>query len=283
MSTKPLSLTEDQCTQFHQEGFLILRGAYDLDREITPVQKDIYRIIGLLLEKYQIPFVQEPFSPEHFDSGCQELLNTNRKYISELYDAVKHIPAFVRLACSEKHDYLMKMLRSTDMPAIPSGGYGIRIDNPGEVNFRANWHQDYPSQLRSMDGLIFWSPLVSLPDELGPLQIAKSSHQDGLFPLLTNGGDNSQKSGAYSLRLHDEEKILSKYEKVTGYAEPGDLIVIDYLNLHASGFNTSKRSRWSMQMRYFNFREPKGIGYSWVGSYAAGVNVQTIHPELFVD
>ena len=35
-----------------------------------------------------------------------------------------------------------------------------------------------------------------------------------------------------------------------------------------------------MQMRYFNYREPIGRGYDWVGSFAAGVDIEKIHPEL---
>jgi len=53
--------------------------------------------------------------------------------------------------------------------------------------------------------------------------------------------------------------------------------------LHASGHNRSLRSRWSMQLRYFNFNDPTGRSYGWKGSYAAGVDFRQIHPELCVD
>ncbi len=60
-------------------------------------------------------------------------------------------------------------------------------------------------------------------------------------------------------------------------------VVIDFLVLHASRHNRAKRSRWSMQFRYFNFNDPMGMSHGWKGSFAAGVDFRTIHPELSVD
>ena len=60
-------------------------------------------------------------------------------------------------------------------------------------------------------------------------------------------------------------------------------VLVDFLVLHASGQNTSGRSRWSMQFRYFNFCEPTGRAHGWKGSYANGVDFRTVHPELSVE
>jgi hypothetical protein len=37
-----------------------------------------------------------------------------------------------------------------------------------------------------------------------------------------------------------------------------------------------------MQFRYFNFLEPTGQSHGWKGSFAAGVDFASIHPELVV-
>jgi hypothetical protein len=55
------------------------------------------------------------------------------------------------------------------------------------------------------------------------------------------------------------------------------------LVVHSSSPNYGDRSLWSMQMRYFNFAEPIGMQYGWKGSYAAGIDFRTIHPELCAD
>lgn len=276
-------LTDAQAAQFHQDGFLLAKGFYDLDREVRPIQQYIHKIIGVLLKRYEVDFEHPEFSPEHFDAGYQALIAKDRRHGATVYDAVKHIPPFVRLASSEKNDRVLMQLRGSDMPGVPYGGFGIRIDNPFEERFRANWHQDYPSQFRSLDGIVLWSPLVPITEDIGPLQVAVNSHRDGLFPVTSKDPDNPEKTGAYGLRLCNEKEVVARYKIAQGICEPGDLLIVDYLNLHASGHNRSKRSRWSMQMRYFNYREPTGQSYDWAGSFAAGRDIKSIHPELIAE
>ncbi len=276
-------LSTEQVVQFHRDGFLVVRDFYDRPAEIEPIQRDIHAIIGILVRKHGLPVQQTPFAPETFDSGYQELIAHDRRIGGEVYDAVKQIPSFLRFTANAKHDGLMKQIRRTDLPAVAGGGYGIRIDNPFEEKFRANWHQDYPSQFRSLDGLVFWSPLVTVTEELGPVQFCIGSHKDGLAPVHTKDPRNSDKIGAYALVLQNEVERIARYKVVAPTTAPGDLVIIDFLNLHASGHNRAKRSRWSMQIRYFNFRDPTGIQLGWVGSFAAGKNIREVHPELVVD
>jgi hypothetical protein len=279
----PQLLTHTQVDQFERDGFLLVPSFYDLKRDIAPIQRDIHNIIGMLIQKHGLAIQPPPFHPGTFDCGYQELIAHDRKIGGEVYDAVKQIPAFVRLACSERHDGLMMQLRGTDMPGVAAGGYGIRIDNPNEERFRAGWHQDYPAQLRSLDGLVFWSPLVGITEELGPVQFCLGSHKDGLAPVHSEDAKNPQKTGAYALVLKNEEARIARYQRVAPTVSPGDLVIIDFLNLHASGHNRGRRSRWSMQIRYFNFREASGVRMGWCGSFAAGKNLKDIHPELIVD
>ena len=276
-------LQRDQCEAFARDGILIVKNFYDVEHEVQPVQEAIYKLIGKLIEKYALPIMRPPFAPEHFDAGFQQLIAANRAYGGEVYDAVKQIPAFIRLLSSARHEEVFCELRPQSFPAIAAGGYGIRIDNPHEDRFRANWHQEYPAQLRSLDGLVFWSPLVRMTEEIGPVEFCLGSHREGPVPVYTRDPNHVEKTGAYSLTLKDEEKLLCKYSHAMPLIEPGDVVVVDFLTLHASGHNRSQRSRWSMQFRYFNFNEPTGVTHGWKGSYAAGVDFRQIHPELCAD
>ena len=276
-------LTQREVQFFHKNGYLVLRKFYDLKQEIEPIQWHIYKIISVLIEKYELPIQQSPFTPDTFDSGYQDLIRYSRRIGSEIYDAVKQIPAFVRLVVCTRHDQLMMQIRSSDLPGVASGGYGIRIDNPGEEKFRANWHQDYPSQLRSLDGLVFWSHLVEITPELGPPQLAIASHKKVIMPITTKDQENPEKTGAYAVRLKNETQVLAQYEKMEALLSPGDLLILDFLNIHASGFNRANRSRWSMQMRYLNYLEPIGQKIGWAGSFAVGTSISAIHPELVLE
>ncbi|MFN3428931.1 MAG: phytanoyl-CoA dioxygenase family protein [Candidatus Sericytochromatia bacterium] len=276
-------LTDAQLATFHQDGFVVLPGFYDLEREVLPIARHIHAVIGLLLGKYGMPDDRPAFSIETFDAGYLALIAKDRRIGGEVYDAVKQIPAFMRLVASERNEAIVRQVRGTAWAGVAAGGYGIRIDNPLEERYRAPWHQEYPAQLRSLDGLVFWSPLVTVTPELGPVQFCPGSHRGGVVRVHTRDPHHPEKAGAYALTLEDEAALIARYPRVAPLSEPGDLIVVDFLTLHASGTNQAARPRWSMQLRYFNFAEPTGLAHGWKGSFAAGVRFQDVHPELVAD
>lgn len=276
-------LSEAQVRQFNEQGFLVIKGFYDLQRDIEPIQRGIHQVIGQVLKRHGLPDTRGPFVAERFDEGYQDLIKVNRAYGGEVYDAIKQIPAFMRLLGIPAHESLFAQLRTDAIPAIAAGGHGIRVDNPREERFRAPWHQEYPAQLRSLDGLVYWSPLVQMTPELGPVRLCVASHRDGPVPVYTRDPLNPEKTGAYALIFKDEAALVARYEQVAPLSGPSDLVIIDFLTLHASGQNAGQRSRWSMQFRYFNFNEPVGMRHGWQGSYAAGVDFAKVHPELCLD
>ena len=275
-------LTDAQLNAFQTDGFAVLPAFYE-PAEIEPIQRGIHAIIGLVIEEEGLSIEQSPFEAANFDAGFQELIAHDRTLGGRVYDAVKQIPAFMRLVSSEKHEAVVRQLRGTEAPAIVAGGYGIRIDNPNEEKFRAGWHQDYPAQIRSLDGLVFWSPLLEMTAELGAVEFCVGSHKDGLAPVREADAANPDKTGAYGLTLANEAEQVARYEKSTPLMQPGDLVLIDFLTLHRSGVNKANRSRWSLQMRWFNFAEPTGKKLGWPGAYAAGSELRAVHPELVVD
>lgn len=274
-------LTPEQISDFHRDGVLVVPAFYDVAGEIVPIQRAIHQVIGQVMKRHGIPDTRNAFEPEHFDDGYQALLALDRSHGGEVYDAVKQIPSFIRLLADPRHERSFSQLRPGAIPAIAAGGYGIRIDNPREERFRAAWHQEYPAQLRSLDGLVFWSPLVAVTPDLGPVRFCPGSHLAGPVPVTTTTEDG--KAGAYSLKLKNEAELLRSYRQIAPLTRPGDLVIVDFLTLHASGLNQGGRSRWSMQFRYFNFDDPTGLAHGWKGSFAAGVDFRTIHPELCTD
>lgn len=276
-------LTPEQLEQFRKDGLLVVKGFYDVDKDIKPIQHGIWSIIGILLRKYDINVEQLPFSEETFDQGYQELIAKDRKFGGEVYDAVKQIPAFMRLVTHSKNEMLMQELRSDSIPGLAAAGYGIRIDNPNEEKFRSLWHYEYRDQLRSIDGVVFWSPLVPITEELGPVQICPGSHKDGLRRSYLNDPAMEGKPGAYGLKIENENAVIDKYGIVSPLSSPSDLVLMDFLTLHSSGKNVGIRSRWSMQFRYFNFNHPSGIEIDWKGCVASGVQLKDVHPELIIE
>lgn len=275
-------ITDEEAERFHRDGFVLLKGFYDLQDHILPIQQAVHAVIGLVARRHGVDLGRPDFSPEGFDDGLMTLLAHDRRAVSDVYDAVKQLAPFVRLCGLTRHEETFARLRGTDVVGVAGGGCGIRIDLPGEDRFRAAWHQEYPAQFRSPDGITFWSPLRTVTAELGPVQLCRGSHVEDVIPVYEEPTDSHGRTGAYALRLVGEEEIIGRYPRLQAIAEPGDALVIDFKTVHASGFNVSRHARWSMQVRYFNFCHPEGIRIGWSGCYAAGKAIPDVYPELLV-
>ncbi len=273
-------LTAEQLQEFNREGILVLRGFYDVGRDILPILKSIYEIIGLIAQRHGVTLERIPFSPDDFDNGYDRLIALNRAYGSEVYDAVKQITSFVRLVASEKNETLFAQLRQSDISGVGGGSYGIRIDNPNEEQFRSQWHQEFLFQPQSMDGVVFWTPLAPVTEEMGPVVACLKSHRDGLC-RYSKSGPYHAKSGAYKIGIMNDEQVAANYEHSAPLTCPGDLIVMDFLTIHQSGTNVSKRSRWSAQSRLFNFKDPVGLKIGWKASVTTGTDIESIFPANF--
>ena len=274
-------LEERHITQFKHDGFCVIKNFHDVEKEIRPIQYAIYEIIDLVARRHGEKLSREPFSGENFEDSYSSLIEKNREYGAEIYDLVKQIPAFLRLICSLESERLFCELRCSDFAGIGAASYGIRIDNPKEEQFRSQWHQEFLYQPQSLDGVVFWTPLVQLTHELGPVVICAGSHKDGLRQYTKNGA-YSNKKGVYKIGIHEEEKVVAAYKQVAPLCRPGDLILMDFLTIHQSGFNVSTRSRWSVQSRFFNFKDPVGMKIGWKASVTSGSDIEAIFPENFI-
>ena len=276
-----MPITETQVDAFQRDGYLLIPGFYDEKSQIEPIREQIRQIITILCKKHGVETACDT-PVEAMAEGYMGLITLDRRLGGAVYDAVKQIPEFMRLVAEPQNAQIFSELRPGSQPGIAAGGFGIRIDNPSEDRYRAPWHQEFPAQLRSLDGVVFWSPLVEITPELGPVEIANGSHKEGPIPVYEDNGD-IVRSGAYSLRLDREQERLRKYPIVAPCTKPGDLILMDFLTLHQSGRNAATRSRWSMQFRYFNFADPVGVDIAWAGSFAAGKRFEEFFPNIKVD
>lgn len=267
--------------EFFENGYVVIKNFYDIESEIRPIQKSIYKIIDSVIKRHSLSIPREPFEGNNFDSGYMELIAINREYGGEVYDLVKQIPSFLRLISSAKAEHLFCHLRNTDFPGIGTASYGIRIDNPLEEKFRSQWHQEFIVQPQSMDGIVFWTPLLQVTENLGPVIICSKSHKDGLC-TYSKSQTYANKVGPYKIGIYNENVVVGKYNKISPLTSPGDLILMDFLTIHQSGFNSSGRSRWSIQSRFFNFNDETGMRIGWKASVTAGTNVEKIFPKNFM-
>lgn len=257
--------------QFQVDGFLLLKGFYP-ESYIDQIVSDVKNITRVVSENTSGDDISGLSLPEHLS----RLSNKNRPLISTIYDAAKMLPSVHRVINHPKNFELFNSLRPNSMPGIATNGHGIRIDLPNEERFSAPWHQEFPNQFRSLDGLVFWTPLMRLSQDLGPVHILPGSHQHGVFDVELASDDI--KSGAYAMNIKDIQTIISASERevISPICEKGDLIIINFLTLHKSGQNISDRARMSLQFRLFNFLDPIGKEINWSGSYASGRDFSSV-------
>lgn len=265
---------DEEADFFAKHGFLYVENFYDVQSEIDPICKDIFDLIGLISERHQISLGPRAYGEVEFDHGLQYLIAQHRPVVGVLYDAVKKLPNYLRLACARKHDEYCRSMLRTPFVGFASRGYGIRMDNPFEDEYSTQPHQDYVSQLSSQNAAVTWSPLRDVTSALGPMTIYPDSHRSGVFPIL------KKSDGSRGLVLADEENLIRSYAGISPDVRVGDCLFLHFLLLHESGKNRSDKTRWSMLSRYFDFTHPSGMAINWKGGLQEGNSFETIHPEL---
>jgi ectoine hydroxylase-related dioxygenase (phytanoyl-CoA dioxygenase family) len=274
-------LSASQILSFQENGFLILKDFYNTEEEIIPLVEKIYSIFKVIIDKHDLNIDFPAFSESAFDDVYYNILSCDRRLCAVIYDVVKQLPEFARITTLSQNQKLTEELCNSNNVGIAGGGSGIRINNPNEDKFLAGWHQEYPAQLRSLDGIVFWSPIVKLTPEIGPVVLCPKSHKKGIYPMEISNDKNVPE--AYRLKISNTEEVLSPFEELAPCISPGDLIVMNFLLLHRSGINVSKRrALWSLQFRYFNFEDPEGQKIDWKGSYVNGNKFEDIYPHLIV-
>jgi hypothetical protein len=273
-------LHDEAIRSFENDGFLKVENFYETEL-IDELRREIFELIGIVCKDNGISRDSNHYDAATFDDGYAALAAADRSLGGLIYDAVKQLSAFQRIIAHHKNPELFGQLRRGALPGLASGGSGIRIDNPGDTTFRSPWHQEYPTQYRSLDGIVFWTPLRSVTADLGPMDLAVGSHKRGIIPVRHDAGLPEQ-SGAYAIRLADQS-VVDQFDQVSPLSEPGDLLVLDFLTLHRSGVNVSSNSRWSVQTRWFNFAEEFGRKHHWAGPSAPVASIAAIHPTMFAD
>ncbi len=271
------------------QGFAHIPGFYTAE-ELAPLKRSMARIIGTLYAHHLgKPLPAGDFNSDTFQRAYMEMIRHDRKLGGVVYDAVKRLPEFLRIVSSEKNIALAQALRASDLIGINRGSSGIRIDYPNEEKFMAPWHQDYPSHMGSIDGMVFWSPLVPITPDIGPLEVCVGSHQAGLMPLyydekkLADAAYKSPNGKGYGMLIANEEHYVHSFPHIHATCNDGDMLVVDFLTLHRSGYNRSEFPRWSMQLRYFNFNHEPSMQMGWPGGISQGNRPEKFHPELLAE
>jgi hypothetical protein len=264
--------------QYTEDGVVLLPAFLDVSSTLEPLREQIRLVIDLCRAECDLP----PSKGEEFDSGLPELVQGHRAVAGKVYDAVRKLPAYYAVANSAPVWELVSRLMDTDLPGWSSQGSGIRMDHPGEDTFLSPWHQEYVFHINSLDLVTLWIPLVPVDEVVGSVIFSPGSQREGLMPLYLDDPVNANRNSTKTFEIVNIDQYIERYPEVSMNTVPGDIVALHGLTLHRSRPNASSRTRWSMQLRFFNYRDPQGRRMFWTGGMTAGVDLQTIHPEAVI-
>jgi phytanoyl-CoA hydroxylase len=128
--------------------------------------------------------------------------------------------------------------------------FNSRAKLPNQEETIVPWHQDIGYLEREADDTFmvnFWIPLVDAPMETGALQVIPGSHRWDVLP--------HERIGIYDgLR----EESLPAHEVVDCPLQLGGALLIHSRTTHRSVANTTDIVRWSLDLRYCDWRQPTG-------------------------
>ena len=256
-------LLKDVKHSLKTEGYASAREIIDIDEWILPVWNDICLLGELCALRHGIVTLspRTGLIDEKAD-WLMQLCMQDRRILSDLYDGIKQLPSFLRLASSKLFVDLYSKLFGVGLVGVGENSYGIRLDLPEEDKFRSHWHQEYAYNPQSPQLVVFWIPLVDMLPNMGSVELLGGSHKLGHIehkPLP----EYSNKTGLYKTGLPLADNYEKEFDKFVPLTKPGDVIILDSRTIHQSGWNRSARLRVTMQVRYFGFNNEQAIKDGW--------------------
>jgi ectoine hydroxylase-related dioxygenase (phytanoyl-CoA dioxygenase family) len=251
-------LTEDEVRAFHDQGFLLVRGAL-APADLAPVIAEFDDFIdGVARRLHEEGRIAEAFADLGFERRLARICEHSDVVFRMLFNRSYLRPALFELLRSEK---ILDLAESIVGPEVMChSGYRIRPKIPEGAplvdRVRAAgvmpWHQDAAYLSAECDAGLYvtlWTPLTEATPENGCLEVIPGAHRGGVLC-------HRNVRGAPFLEIPPE--ALPSTAPVAISARPGDVLLIGNLTPHRSGPNRTERVRWSMDLRYHDPDLPQG-------------------------
>ncbi len=248
-----MALSPAQLKQYLDEGYLAVEGLLD-PQALTPLIREFEAAIDA---KARALFEQGQLKNLHAGAPFE-------KRLALLYrDAEAEAAQELWRVGQGKHHKTAGMFAVWTQPALldvveqvigpeilAHPQFNSRAKLPDQEETVVPWHQDIGYLDRAADDTFmvnFWIPLVDAPMETGALQVIPGSHRWDVLP--------HERIGIYDgLR----EENLPSHEVVDCPLKLGGALLIHSRTTHRSVANTSDVARWSLDLRYCDWRQPTG-------------------------
>jgi ectoine hydroxylase-related dioxygenase (phytanoyl-CoA dioxygenase family) len=267
------TLDDAALERFREEGYLVVEGVLDVEKDIAPVVDEYTQLIDGLCRKWHAEGrLASTYEELPFGKRLSRALNeTGEKYERHVdfalpqngitLDTPIHLgPAVFHMLTSPRLLDAVERFIGPEIECNPIHHTRIKVpqrevpqDRWNSSTAQTDWHQDLGVALREQDAsnvLTVWLPVTEATVENGCLVVIPRSHRGDLAHhcLVT-----PQKKG-----LHIPDKYLAPGQPLPLAMKPGDLLFFHKKTQHASLTNESDDIRWSMDLRYNAVGEPSG-------------------------
>ena len=248
-------LSREQVQQFHDDGFLIVRGLLP-PAAYKPLIDELVAEIDGLIDEAVINGLLDPadsFPEEPFSTRLAMVTKTCRdpKRIWHNFQGKRHKTA--GMFALRTHPSILDATESLIGPEIYAHPQSnLRAKMPDEEAMVVPWHQDLaylvPEDAGETLFVNFWIPLVNATADNGCLQVIRGSHRFGLLP------HNYRTPFFHGIDKTD----LPEGEIVTCELFAGDVLMTMERVVHRSTSHTKRTVRWSLDLRYSRTGLPTG-------------------------
>lgn len=181
----------------------------------------------------------------HSDTDIMNLFKYDFEAFIGCANLCQKMPAVYKLAGS-----LNKLLQSNgiEFPVLntkPIIAFSSKNTAKTEHYHKLGAHQDWHSNLGSINGITCWIPLQDIDDDIGPLEVVCDSHKFG--PL--------EHTGTPPLLVDNDG-----FEYTPIPMKLGEVLLFNTMLIHRSGENrTHDKIRMSLHLRYSDANEPTFI------------------------
>ena len=236
-------------TAYERDGYVVLKDIID-DPDLDPIRDFIKaKVDTYSRELYSKGKLSSLYEDEPFDRRyaaiCEALDILPRNWSfgvfgRELYE-LYNLPGVLKV---------IRLLLGPEVSNI--GTPALRTKLPGSVITSFPWHQDSQYLDQSVVGkkekhtgslhmITVWVPLVEATVENGCCWVIPGSHRWGLL----------EGARGTDMNIRMEEDVEARGTPVPIPLKPGGALFMSNLTVHTSKLNTTRKSRWSIDFRYF--------------------------------
>ena len=233
--------------EFQNDGFYVAKNIVE-DKQITYILENVCQVYFKNNPSSKFLKEKKPWCNDLFHEEIIKFRDENQNEFSEVYDICQSSIPLVQLITSKRISEICAILLHCQPIELSQIGNMVRMDTPNDTRNKTAWHQEM--QFVRNPGLVLWIPLVEITDDIGMLHVLEKSHLDGEIVIERNEIHDYTTSRVSKCEI--PEKILEKYKEKIIKINKGDALFFDTKLIHSSGDNTSKRIRFTCQIRFLN-------------------------------